>query len=102
MATEEKIAYIHDHVDQEELLTQVAEEAAELAQAALKLRRALTGKNPTPKSVDDCFDDLNEEIGDTYTAVAALFCAEGVEYTEEQITKIDRWYNRLKEAEKNG
>lgn len=102
MTTEEKIAYIHERVGQAELFAQVAEEAAELTQAALKLRRALTGANPTPRSVDACYDDLNEEMEDTLTAMGAALCLEGVEYTDRQIAKIDRWYNRLKEAEKNG
>lgn len=34
-----------------EILTQLVEEASELAQVALKLRRALDGTNPTPKRV---------------------------------------------------
>ena len=48
----------------EEILCQMAEEAAELSQAALKLRRALDGKNPTPKSVRDCCYSLVEEYAD--------------------------------------
>ena len=102
MTTEEKVGYISDHIDDDEILAQVAEEAAELAQAALKLRRSLTGKNPTPKSVDACEDEMLEELEDTYTVVNIFYRAEGVRYTDRQITKIDRWYNRLKEAEKNG
>lgn len=38
---------IKQHIPQDELLAQLAEECAELSQAALKLRRALTGINPT-------------------------------------------------------
>lgn len=34
-----------------DLLCQLAEEASELAQAALKLKRAMEGTNPTPMSV---------------------------------------------------
>ena len=34
---------IKQHIPQDELLAQLAEECAELSQAALKLRRALTG-----------------------------------------------------------
>lgn len=47
-----------------EILAQLAEEAAELSQAALKCRRALDGTNPTPKSVSECLDNLNEELAD--------------------------------------
>jgi NTP pyrophosphatase (non-canonical NTP hydrolase) len=47
-----------------ELLAGVAEEAAELAQAALKLRRVLDGTNPTPKSRAEAMLDFEEEIAD--------------------------------------
>lgn len=43
---------IKQHIPQDELLAQLAEECAELSQAALKLRRALTGINPTSVTVD--------------------------------------------------
>lgn len=36
------------YLPEAEVLAQLAEEVAELAQAALKLRRALDGTNPTP------------------------------------------------------
>lgn len=42
------IRYIASVLSTEDILCQLAEEASELAQAALKLRRALTGTNPTP------------------------------------------------------
>lgn len=41
-------------VPMEEQLLQLAEECAELSQAALKLRRAMTGTNPTPRSAKEC------------------------------------------------
>ena len=53
---------IPDFLTSAEILAQTGEEAAELAQAALKLRRALTGENPTPKSIAECLDDLQEEF----------------------------------------
>lgn len=42
------MAKIIDHLSQGEILAQMAEELAEAAQAALKLRRALDDSNPTP------------------------------------------------------
>ena len=36
------------------VLEQLAEESAELAQAALKLARKLRGVNPTPKTEQEC------------------------------------------------
>lgn len=40
------MATIIDHLSQGEILSQMAEELAEAAQAALKLRRALDDSNP--------------------------------------------------------
>ena len=47
------LEYIAENLSEEDILCQLAEEAAELAQAALKLRRAITGTNPTPASEDE-------------------------------------------------
>lgn len=44
---------VSDILPKTEILAQLAEEASELAQAALKLRRALDGTNPTPKNVEE-------------------------------------------------
>lgn len=52
---------VSDILPKTEILAQLAEEASELAQAALKLRRALDGTNPTPKSVEECEANLIEE-----------------------------------------
>ena len=66
MIAEQKssIEIVRDHLDQPELLVQLAEEATELAQAALKLRRAYTGVNPTPITAKDAYQGLLEEIAD--------------------------------------
>lgn len=40
------------------LLEQLAEESAELAQAALKMARKLRNENPTPKTHADCVSNL--------------------------------------------
>lgn len=47
-----------DYLTESELLCQLAEESAELAQAALKERRALTNDNPTPKTYRQAHIDL--------------------------------------------
>ena len=51
---------IKRHLPEEELLLQLAEECAELSQAALKLRRALTGINPTPITEDEARENLQQ------------------------------------------
>lgn len=103
--------YIVQKLSQEDILCQLAEEAAELAQAALKLRRAITDTNPTPVSTDYAEHALNEEIVDIAVATQAWFESEisgidGVK-TDDIISalgtfadvKIARWAQRLKEKE---
>lgn len=43
---------------EEELLAQLAEECSEAAKAALKLRRARDGVNPTPVSEEEAFSNF--------------------------------------------
>lgn len=54
---------VSDILPKTEILAQLAEEASELAQAALKLRRALDGTNPTPKSVEECLENITRRNG---------------------------------------
>ena len=59
-----KVKSIMSLIGEEAVLDQIAEEAAELAQAALKLARKKRGVNPTPKSEDACLVAFLEEIAD--------------------------------------
>lgn len=77
-----------------ELLAGVAEEAAELAQAALKLRRVLDGTNPTPKSYVDALRDFEEEIADVQLYLDRI--AYNKTHVEEvKKIKTERWATRL-------
>lgn len=81
-----------------EVLTQLAEEAAELAQAALKLRRAITGTNPTPRSLKECEQGLLEEMADVNTCLTALDVKMDLEWESiwAQVSKkMARWAQRL-------
>lgn len=98
---------ISDYLPQTEILAQLAEEASELAQAALKLRRAMDGTNPTPKSVEECEENFVEEYADVLLCIHALLETEkyGLEKFVNAAScvkekKQERWINRLKE--KNG
>ena len=51
--TKENIEYVKGKLQPAEILAQLAEEAAELGQAALKLRRAILGTNPTSVSEEE-------------------------------------------------
>ena len=96
----EKLQYIIDCLPAEELLCQLAEEASELAQAALKYRRTLSHANPTPVTRREAEKKLLEEIAD----VKLCLHVSGFEAVRHKIevnrtitAKAERWLNRLME-----
>lgn len=83
-----------------ELLNQLAEEAAELAQAALKLRRTLSPINPTPVSQERALAGLVEELADVQNAAALVRNAFRVNQAKVDVVagmKMARWAGRLTE-----
>lgn len=81
-----------------ELLTQLAEEAAELAQAALKLRRSLSSVNPTPVSQERALAGLVEELADVKNCTALVQNAFRVNQAKVDVVasmKMSRWSERL-------
>ena len=86
------MAKIKDYLSEAEILAQLAEEASELAQAALKLRRVLDGTNPTPVSGEQAVANLVEEYGDVVCCMMEL----EVIYDPSLINKKkERWIKRL-------
>ena len=99
--------YILDKVPVWELLAQVAEEASELTQAALKVRRTFGISNPTPLSLEETLEQFEEEIADL------LLCLEMLGYDLDTLRryrgqmddKLQRWATRLgktQEVDTNG
>lgn len=89
---------VSDFLPQEELLAQLAEEASELSQAALKLRRVLDGRNPTPVGYQMAVKQLCEEIADVRVCMDQVhFCQESA-IQETYDSKLSRWISRLREA----
>lgn len=87
---------IKQHLPQDELLAQLAEECAELSQAALKLRRALTGINPTPVTADEARWNLVEEIADILNVSELLLEIDDVDEIYDIVQrKRERWLKRL-------
>ena len=87
---------IKQHLPEDELLLQLAEECAELAQAALKLLRALTGINPTPITESKARENLLEEAADVYCVLGLLLgCEERSETYNIIWRKKARWVKRL-------
>lgn len=101
-----------DILPKTEILAQLAEEASELAQAALKLRRALDGTNPTPKSVEECLENIQEEMADVFVCLTMFGKSaerDGIliynRYME-KVIKIEyekeaRWLHRLQDKEQS-
>ena len=95
--------YIRECLGRTELLAQLAEESAELAQAALKFRRVLTGENPTPMTATDAIEHLTEEMADVELCISML-CGDYEEKRKAEIKarKTTRWESRLKEVYGDG
>lgn len=91
------IEYIASKLSREDILCQLAEEAAELAQAALKLRRAITGTNPTPIDAETAKNKLLEEIADVVITLDVMIGdADWNVIWAFSVRKLDRWVERLK------
>lgn len=87
---------------EDELLCQLAEEAAELAQAALKLRRCITGKNPTPTLPTQAEANLIEELADVRLCAEVLDRGTRIKNQLDGISdsKLGRWAKRLEEVQR--
>ena len=100
------LEYIAENLSDEDILCQIAEEAAELAQAALKLRRAITQTNPTPVSDEEAVDSIIEEYADTIGAFeiwAAKCGGDGVRLVGYDLAEIiDAKYARKVKQIKEG
>ena len=80
------------------LLEQLAEECSELAQAALKLARLERGENPTPKTLDECFGALIEEMADVKLCIWVVESIRGFNLSCNCDRKRERWAKRIREA----
>lgn len=75
----------------------LAEECVELAQAALKMARALRAENPTPLSTQEAFEMVREEYTDVISCAIGL----GLNVDAEQsVRKFRRMQERSKQHER--
>lgn len=87
---------IIEQIGEAAALEQLAEEAAELAQSALKLARIVRAENPTPVDYDTAFYSMLEELGDVRLCVKVLENQYGeLETRETEEIKLNRWKYRL-------
>lgn len=80
------------------LLEQLAEECAELAHATLKLARLERGENPTPKTEEECVENLLEELGDVNLCMSVVEANRGIHIRCLSVDKKARWSQRIREA----
>ncbi|WP_337464995.1 hypothetical protein [Acidaminococcus timonensis] len=99
------IVYINDRLNTRDLLEALAEEAAELSQAALKQIRAYKmhgAKNVTPVTPEMARQNVYEELADVslIAYILGIFTGRNRAKLEEiELTKLRRWVGRLKKAE---
>lgn len=96
------VEFVRSVVPIEKQWAQLAEEATELAHAALKVCRTLDDTNPTPVSFEEAMEKVHEEIADVKLALAVLDI-DGDKYRGEQalvmVQKLHRWIERLQKKE---
>lgn len=84
------------------LLEQTAEEAAELAQACLKLARICRGENPTPVTEEKVIENFKEEVADVNLCLEILdligYGESNSEMNDRLDGKVNRWVKRLEDA----
>lgn len=91
---------IVDQIGEAAALEQLAEEATELAHAALKLARITRGENPTPVGRSEALDALIEELGDVRLCAAVLGDLYGsLNTVDTERQKLERWKHRLCKAQ---
>lgn len=83
---------IIEKIGEEALWVQLAEEASELSQAALKVARIMHGTNPTPITINDAFSMVQEEYTDVVQC--AIYLNVVPNYTQ-MAAKEKRFIDRL-------
>lgn len=91
---------IREEVPADDIYKNLAEEACELAQAALKMCRVESKTNPTPVTVEEARAKLIEEFTDVLNIAKVLALTPNWSIGE---AKLKRWCRRLDEVKgRNG
>lgn len=90
------MTYIEEHTPKPALYEQLAEEAVELAHAALKYARVLRGESPTPVTELQAEIAVRQEFNDllTVSLVTSAASQDGILVEH----KLARWRERLEAA----
>lgn len=97
---DKNVLFVRENLSESELLALLAEEASELSQAALKLRRVITPNTaPSGKSKMEADANLLEEIADVYVCLdcLGLLHSGDVEYIAD--AKVKRLAKRIKNSQ---
>ena len=82
------INYVTNRLSSPALLGQLAEEAAELGKAALKLQRILMDENPTRATKPEVMKSLIEEAADVYCSLDAIITKLNIAYDKDIMPTI--------------
>ena len=97
IAAQEKIFYGFAD-ESSELLEKLSMASMKLGKAALKLRRVIDRRNPTPVTEEEARANLVEEAADVYNVLGFLLNSEdNMEVYRIIQKKKDRWLGRLEE-----
>ena len=95
-----EILFVREQLSPADQFGQVAEEAVELAHAAMKMQRILNGTNPTPVTEKEAIGKVMEEICDLYNALEVLKLDVSLKYEGIRKKKMARWVERIKKGVK--
>lgn len=95
-----EILFVREQLSPADQFGQVAEEAVELAHAAMKMQRILNGTNPTPVTEKEAMGCCLEEICDLYNALEVLKLDVSLKYEGIRKKKMARWVERIKKGVK--
>lgn len=98
LAISPDILFIREQLKPAALFGQLAEEAVEVAHAAMKMQRILDGTNPTPVTEKEAIAKVMEEICDLYNALEVLKLDVNLKYEGIRKKKLARWVERIRKA----
>jgi len=92
---EKCVEYIQQNLSQIAILIQFAEECNEVAQAALKIVRICQKENPTPVTLFEAKQKLQEEIADFFACFDSVSGLDIDVIDKIETEKLNRWCVRL-------
>ena len=92
------MGYMRDRIGDAAMYEQLAEECAELGQAALKLARVLRKENPTPMTETEASDMIIEEAADVLICIDEVGVFGSSEVARVAHAKRERFKARWEEA----